>query len=201
MSAEKLGRNMGLITLDTPIGNDVTKTYWDTVFKAQGTWEAKMKAGYENVDIEDYPYLEQYVTAWQKMNAIHKKLPCLKETTKAAQEYANKYGYIRTITGRKRRFDNPNFTYKAFQAKDSGTGSDIMKIAMVEFYKRGLNSILDLHMSVHDELDVSFPDTKEGNDVVKELKKIMETCVELSIPLRVEAEKGNNWGEIKKWSI
>jgi DNA polymerase-1 len=201
MSAEKLGRNMGLITLEKPLGKDVSKMYWDKVFKSKGTWEQKMKAGYDAVDMEDYPYLEQYVSAWKKMNAINKKLPCLKGTTKAAQDYANANGYIRTITGRKRRFDSEQYTYKAFQAKDSGTAADIMKIVMCEAYRAGIQNRLNIHLTVHDELDVSYEDNENGIKALRELKSIMEKTVRLSIPLRVEIETGPSWGELKKECI
>lgn len=196
MGGDKLGRKMGIITL--PEIPTITKTYWDAVFKAKGSWESKLEAGRTAIDIQDYPYLDQYLEAWGKLNLIHKKLPCLKETTKAAQEIADTRGYVKTILGRRRRFDDPKFTYKAFQAVDSGTGSDIMKSAMIEIYKQGLLNDVSMLITCHDDLSFSVPKTKEGREAIMRVDEIMRTIIPLKIPLRTDIEYGPNWGEVKK---
>jgi hypothetical protein len=50
------------------------------------------------------------------------------------------------------------------------------------------------HLTVHDELDGSYHDDKAGREALRELKHLMETCVELRVPLRVDAGTGPNWG-------
>lgn len=195
MSAEKLGRNMGMITL--PENKTVVRAYWDKVFASKKpTWEKKLEDGWSAVDIDDYPYLEQYLAAWKVSNKIDKEFPWMKATSKAAEEACRKNGFVRTILGRKRRL-SPDASYKAFQAIDSGTGADIMKSAMVKAFKDGVFNILPCALCVHDELDVSVAPTKEADEALKELQHIMETVLPLRIPMRVDVKRGKNWGECK----
>ena len=58
---------------------------------------------------------------------------------------------------------------------------------MVDVYER-LNIIP--HIQVHDELDCSVKSEKEAKDV----KNIMETCVELEVPSKVDIDLGESWG-------
>ena len=55
--------------------------------------------------------------------------------------------------------------------------------------ERGFTPLLQ----VHDELCFSSNDPKE----IKEIAEIMETCVELVIPSKVDVEYGPNWGSAK----
>jgi DNA polymerase I-like protein with 3'-5' exonuclease and polymerase domains len=59
---------------------------------------------------------------------------------------------------------------------------------MVELNKEGYLA----HIQVHDELDFSVG--KCGKDA-KKIKEIMETCVELLVPSKVDVELGDNWGK------
>ena len=45
-------------------------------------------------------------------------------------------------------------------------------------------------IQVHDELDCSVKDEKEG----KQIKEIMENCVELEVPSKVDVNLGESWG-------
>ena len=47
-------------------------------------------------------------------------------------------------------------------------------------------------IQLHDELNISFK-TKEESDKIKE---IMENCVPLKVPNKVDFEQGNCWGDI-----
>ena len=49
-------------------------------------------------------------------------------------------------------------------------------------------------LTVHDELCFSIDDPEEVNKILD----IMTTCVEgLNVPFEVDAELGNNWGDIE----
>jgi DNA polymerase-1 len=50
---------------------------------------------------------------------------------------------------------------------------------------------------VHDELDFSVPKSKLGTEAILEVKRIMENCMKLAVPVRCDLEIGPNWGEIK----
>jgi DNA polymerase I-like protein with 3'-5' exonuclease and polymerase domains len=64
---------------------------------------------------------------------------------------------------------------------------------MLECYNRGLPIP---HLTVHDELDFSLLPTDD--DTREEIKKVMEEIFELHIPLKVDVERGTDWGHLKK---
>ncbi len=77
-----------------------------------------------------------------------------------------------------------------------GSAADIVKQAMINVSKE-----LDrkkygtrLLLQVHDELIFEVPDNELG--IMPELvKRAMESAVDLGIPLRVQVEIGQSWGE------
>ena len=79
-----------------------------------------------------------------------------------------------------------------------GSAADILKKAMVEIYeefkKRGLKS--KMLIQVHDELVFNVLDD-ELDEVSKIVRDVMEHTIELSVPLKVDIEYGNNWYEAK----
>jgi len=81
------------------------------------------------------------------------------------------------------------FTYKALNKLIQGSAADMTKKAMVNLYKNGYLS----HIQIHDELDFSI----ESEEQAKKIKTIMENAVDLEVPNKVDYESGPNWGEIK----
>ena len=81
------------------------------------------------------------------------------------------------------------FTYKALNKLIQGSAADMTKKAMVNLYKEGILS----HIQIHDELDFSI----ESEAQAVKIKEIMEHAVDLKVPNKVDYESGPNWGEIK----
>ena len=81
------------------------------------------------------------------------------------------------------------FTYKALNKLIQGSAADMTKRAMVNLYKQGYLS----HIQIHDELDFSI----ESQEQADKIKEIMEQAVDLEVPNKVDYESGPNWGEIK----
>jgi DNA polymerase I-like protein with 3'-5' exonuclease and polymerase domains len=53
-------------------------------------------------------------------------------------------------------------------------------------------------MTIYDELDGSFdPGCRKANAALQEIKRIMETCEETLIPMRVDDGTGKNWDAAK----
>ena len=79
-----------------------------------------------------------------------------------------------------------------------GTSADIIKVAMVEVYRRmqqgGLKSKMTLQ--VHDELILETPQ-EELRDVEALLRDVMPNAVKLSVPVKVDFKTGRNWGEME----
>lgn len=129
------------------------------------------------------------------MLAYHKAAPYLKPTRKRVVDKADRVGYIYTYLGRRARVHPSRKLHSLYNRLIQGTAADIMKKAMVDAYNKGLFDVLYPHITVHDELDVSVPPTKEGTEAVDELKYTMEHCVTLSVPLLVDCHVAKNWAE------
>ena len=84
----------------------------------------------------------------------------------------------------------------ATNAPIQGTAADLVKIAMVsiarELSARGLRSRMLLQ--VHDELLFEVPDGEMG--ALEALAvEVMESSLELSVPLKVDVKSGADWAE------
>lgn len=120
---------------------------------------------------------------------------------------AKENGYVRTIFNRIRFIPEINSSNRnikmlgerlAMNTPIQGSAADIIKIAMVNVYKKlnelGLRSRIILQ--VHDELVLEVH--KEEIEEVKRIVRFeMENCVELKVPLIVEIKWANNWYEAK----
>jgi len=118
---------------------------------------------------------------------------------------AHEKGYVSTILGRRRYFDEINsenvrtreFEERAaINAPVQGSAADMIKVAMInidkEFNKQGLKT--KMIMQVHDELVFEVPE--EELDEVKDLvKEKMETAIPLKVPVVVDMGVGKNWYE------
>lgn len=116
-------------------------------------------------------------------------------------------GYITTFTGRKRvinELKSPNYNIRSFGERAArnmplqGSSADIIKIAMINVYKRLLKEGLraKLILQVHDELVLDCPED-EAERAAEILKYEMENAVTLRVPLTVEVGIGKNWYDAK----
>lgn len=153
--------------------------------------------------------------------AYHKGAPFVKATMEAAMDEAQRTGVVTTILGRKSRFDmwEPQrwnkdtvpmpyqeavyaygqvrraYTHKALNRRLQGSAADLMKAAMLKCWKDGVFDRIGVpRLTVHDELDFSDPGGCEEG--YAEMKHILETALELRVPVLVDEESGPNWGEV-----
>ena len=75
-----------------------------------------------------------------------------------------------------------------------------MKEAMLQAYNEGLFDILDIALTVHDELDGSFTPDEKGIKALWRLKEIMQECVQLKVPIKSDLEIGWNWADVHEVS-
>ena len=118
-------------------------------------------------------------------------------------------GYVETIFGRRRYFNgatkiNPNklgrddaqLLRAAANAPIQGSSADIIKVAMVKLHQMLKDYQSRLLLQVHDEL--VFEVHPEERDVLQsKIKTVMESAVELTVPLVVDIHAGKNWMEAK----
>ena len=147
--------------------------------------------------------------ALQYIDDYFQKYPGIKEYMEETKKDCRKYGFVRTIFGRKCFVPGINdknparrkFSERAaINAPIQGSAADIIKRAMIRINRDLQDSDFQSKMllQVHDELIFESP-TKEVKEVSKFLKKIMESCnkpaLELKVPLTVDVGFGNNWDE------
>lgn len=129
--------------------------------------------------------------------AYHDGMPCLKKSSKEAQKVCQRRGYAKTILGRRRYLEGWK-TKDAWSTTVQGSVAEIMKKAMLQSYEASIWDKVNVLLTVHDELVVSKPETKEGEEAILELKNIMETALKLRVPLRVGRKEGPNWGAMEE---
>ena len=142
-------------------------------------------------------YIEQYL---EKYNGIKKFMDDVVEEAKEK-------GFIETMYKRRRyipELKSKNYMVRKFGDRVAmntpiqGTAADIMKIAMINVFKKlkeeGLNSKIVLQ--VHDELLIET-DIVEKDKVKEILVGCMENAAKLLVPLKVEVEEGENWYDAK----
>ena len=138
-------------------------------------------------------YLEQYAGIKHFMENI--------------TEQAKEQGYVETLFHRRRyipELKSNNYMVRQFGARAAmntpiqGTAADIMKIAMIKVYNeiksRKLKSKIVLQ--VHDEMMIETP-IEEKEEMIKIMKKCMESAANLEVPLIAEISDARNWYECK----
>ena len=132
-------------------------------------------------------------------------------------------GYVSTIFGRRRyvnltsdslrslrglnseafELDNLKYGYgdaqvlrAAANSPIQGSSADIIKIAMIKLQNILQDYQARLLLQVHDELVLEVP-PEEWQELEPIIKSTMEDAVELSIPLAVDINAGQNWMEAK----
>lgn len=131
------------------------------------------------------------------------RFPEIQTYMEAKKEEARKYGYVRTLYGRKCVI--PNITNKmqnlrmgaerqAINAPLQGTAADIMKMAMAKMPavigKAGLKARVLLQ--VHDELLLEVPEN-ETAATAELVRSVMEGVADVGVPLSAEARSGRSW--------
>lgn len=136
-----------------------------------------------------------YEEAEMFLEGYHRAAPYLKLTRNAVISKAERKGFIFTLLGRRARMHPSRKSHSMYNRLIQGTAADIMKKAMVDSYNKGLFKVLMPHITVHDEIDVSVPDSKEAQEALAELKYTMENCVKLRVPLIADCHVAHNWAE------
>lgn len=142
---------------------------------------------------EAQDFINKYFKSFRKVKPFFENL--LKEVREK--------GYAETTYGRRRYFKNLNVRNKALQREDEraacnaplqGTAADIMKLAMIELYRKLKDYKSKLILQVHDELVLDVH-PKEKDKIETLVKEAMELSQPLKVPLVVNLAWGKNWYE------
>lgn len=131
----------------------------------------------------------------------------VKEYIEKIIEEAREKGYVTTLLKRRRyilEINSPdprlrNFAQRvAINTPIQGTSADIIKVAMLRISERikreGLKSRMIIQ--IHDELLFEVP-KDEVEKVSKLAKEIMESSIELEVPIKVDIKTGKNWAQLE----
>ena len=137
------------------------------------------------------------------------KYPKIKEYMDSQIDFAKTQQFVETIFGRRcniKGINDKNFAVRGFAERQAinapiqGSAADIIKLAMIEIYKKiNLNEIkAKMLLQVHDELVFEVEEINQ-DIVITKVKEIMETAhlkfKNFSVPLTVDYGVGKNWGQ------
>ena len=146
------------------------------------------------------------------LNAYFAKFPEIKIYMDNTIKFCRKSGYVNNIFGRRSHFNSindKNFNVRNFQERAAinapiqGSASEIMRLAMIRIDKKleEEKSIKSkMLLQIHDELIFEV----KKNEIKKMMKIIKDEMISVansdyhsfSIPLTVDINSGNNWGEL-----
>lgn len=139
------------------------------------------------------------------MEGYFDTFPRVKDYMEKSKETARQNGYVETFFHRRRYLpdiNSGNSTVRGFAERNAinapiqGSAADIIKVAMVNIFKRfkaeGIKSKMILQ--VHDELNFSvLPEEQEK--VEKIVLEEMQNAYPLRVPLIADSGWGDNWLE------
>jgi len=150
--------------------------------------------GISRIEAEDF--IMQYFTVYHGV----------KEYIESTKEEARKNGFVTTLLNRRRyvpEIDSKNKNIREFNervavnAPIQGTAADMIKVAMIsidqEFKIKPFKS--KMLLQIHDELifEIQQKELKKTKLIIKD---IMENCLKLSVPLKINLKTGKNWAEL-----
>jgi DNA polymerase-1 len=151
--------------------------------------------------------------------------PKVEEYIEQIKLQVNEEGFVRNELGRIRKFPeikSSQFFIRAAAERAAvnfpiqSLAADVIKVAMINIRKEILRSsppniggvpaagggggIIRMLLQVHDELVFEVAEDKLDY-WAKKLIPLMENAIKLSVPVKVEAKVGDNWGEMEKLEV
>lgn len=179
-----------------------SQSWQDLDDKKQGKFRGKIKNGLvfpwfylsshasvaRNLGVPKEIMKELYEEFWDYFAGVRK-------WQKEVVAFSKKYGYVETLTGR-RRYCPLGYT-KLANTPVQGTGSDIvvnagnrLSLASYELQKPQLQ----YRLNIHDDLTFIIPDKNLDDDILTIVKEMVNPCYDwCSVPLTAEVSAGRNW--------
>lgn len=145
--------------------------------------------------------------ASEYMQIYFDRYPKIKTYLEGVKNEAKEKGYVLTILNRRRFIPGIKASNKMVQAMGErlamnapiqGSAADIIKIAMVNVYKKLRKEKLEssILLQVHDELILNVK-PKEKEKVVLLVREEMENAKKLLVPMDVDINEGSTWYDAK----
>jgi DNA polymerase-1 len=129
------------------------------------------------------------------MSRYFSQLPELKRLQQQAAQVFERRGYIRSITGRRFRLDEPKNAFRAVNRLTQGGNADLQKSRIVE-----MDEVAEAHpgtallVNVHDS--IGYQTDSEEADRAMRLTMIgtEHSAVKFDVPMEIEVGSGDSWG-------
>ncbi len=152
------------------------------------------------------------IEAEEFLNSYFLKFPEIKDYMESTIKFCRKSGYVSNIFGRRTHItgiNDKNFNIRNFQERAAinapiqGSASEIMRMAMIRVSEK-LDEIKEskckILLQIHDELifEVQKDDIKKYSKIIQEeMSSVKNSNLHsFSIPLLVDINVGNNWGDL-----
>lgn len=143
--------------------------------------------------------------AKQFIDRYFESYPGVKTYMDEIVQQAKQDGYVTTLMNRRRylpEISSRNFNQRSFAERTAmntpiqGSAADIIKKAMIDLHKTLKEKNLQARMllQVHDELIIEAPH-KELTTLQEIVPQVMESTVDLDVPLKVDISYGDSWFE------
>ncbi|WP_156008402.1 DNA polymerase I [Streptococcus ruminantium] len=141
------------------------------------------------------------------IDTYFERFPGIKNYMETIVREARDKGFVETLYKRRRELpdiNSRNFNVRNFAERTAinspiqGSAADILKVAMIRLDRALTEAGLATRMllQVHDEIVLEVP--KSELEVVKTMvKEVMESAINLSVPLIVDENEGQTWYEAK----
>ncbi len=139
------------------------------------------------------------------IDAYFENFISVKDYLKLIEDKALENSYVETLLGRRRLFDfgsanamlKARFLREAVNTLFQGSAADLIKLSMIEIYKRYKNNKnIMMLLQIHDELIFEIKEDKIDT-ICKDLIEIMENIYKLRVPLKVTKSIGLSWQKLK----
>lgn len=141
------------------------------------------------------------------IDTYFERYPGIKNYMENVVREARDKGYVETLFHRRREIpdiNSRNFNVRGFAERTAinspiqGSAADILKIAMIRLDQALRDGRFKSRMllQVHDEIVLEVP-ANELTAIKTLVKEIMESAIELSVPLKADESAGETWYEAK----
>ncbi|PMR92457.1 DNA polymerase I [Streptococcus intermedius] len=141
------------------------------------------------------------------IDTYFERYPRIKNYMENVVREARDKGYVETLFHRRREIpdiNSRNFNVRGFAERTAinspiqGSAADILKIAMIRLDQalRAGRFKSRMLLQVHDEIVLEVP-ANELTAIKTLVKEIMESAIELSVPLKADESAGETWYEAK----
>lgn len=137
------------------------------------------------------------------LDSIYREFPGVKTFQDQMEEFARKHRWVESLGGRKiilQEMYNVDLEHRGLRQATNfviqSSATDVMKAAMIIIDEALLKYDAKMINQIHDEVLIEVHKS-QALEVADLVRNIMATAMPISVPLKVDAEIGKDWGSIE----